>query len=77
MVKETRLQEYAMLEKHILEAKARALALEDRETMRRNQICADPDLYGVPTGSTSITLFNFYIFKIKFSLLLLFSQIIF
>ena len=39
-----------MLEKHILEAKARALALEDRENLRRNQICSEPDLYGVPAG---------------------------
>lgn len=42
-----------MLEKHILEAKARALALEDRENLRRNQICSEPDLYGVPAGKTA------------------------
>lgn len=51
IIKETRLQEYSMLEKHILEAKARALALEDRENIRRNQTCSDPDLYGVPPGT--------------------------
>lgn len=31
MIKENRLQEYAMLEKHILEARAKALAFEERE----------------------------------------------
>lgn len=31
-----------------MEARANALALEDRESIRRNQLCTDPDSYGVP-----------------------------
>ena len=48
LVKENRFQEYAMLEKHILEARAKAMAYEDRENQKRNTICYDPDAYGVP-----------------------------
>ena len=50
-----------MLEKHILEAKARALALEDRENLRRNQICSEPDLYGVPAGKKTPLLLLLFI----------------
>lgn len=59
LVKENRIQEYAMLEKHILEARAKALAYEERETVKRNQICENPDLYGLPAGLTFIR-FNFF-----------------
>ncbi len=48
LVKENRFQEYAMLEKHILEARAKAMAYEDRENNKRNNICEDPDAFGVP-----------------------------
>ncbi|RNA16769.1 deleted in lung and esophageal cancer 1-like, partial [Brachionus plicatilis] len=48
LVKESRIQEYAMLEKHILEAQAKALAYEDREEDKRMKTCQDPDLFGVP-----------------------------
>ena len=49
-VKENRVQEYAMLEKHILEARAKALAYEEREDIKRNKICENPDNFGVPPG---------------------------
>ena len=49
-VKESRVQEYAMLEKHILEARAKALAYEEREDIKRNKICENPDNFGVPPG---------------------------
>lgn len=48
MIKENRFQEYAMLEKHILEARAKAMAYEDREEMKRQRVCEDPDRFGVP-----------------------------
>lgn len=48
LVKENRIQEYAMLEKHILEAQAKALAYEDREEDKRIRSCQDPDNFGVP-----------------------------
>ncbi len=50
-VKENRVQEYAMLEKHILEARAKALAYEEREDHKRNKICENPDNFGVPPGN--------------------------
>lgn len=50
LVKESRIQEYAMLEKHILEAQAKALAYEDREEDKRMRTCQDPDNFGVPPG---------------------------
>lgn len=37
-----------MLEKHILEARAKAMAYEDREEMKRQRVCEDPDKFGVP-----------------------------
>ena len=37
-----------MLEKHILEARAKAMAYEDREESKRLQTCENPDLFGVP-----------------------------
>ena len=37
-----------MLEKHILEARAKAMAYEDREELKRQRICEDPDRFGVP-----------------------------
>ena len=51
MVKEKRLQEYAMLEKHIMEARAKALAYEERENEKRNRVCDDPDKLGIPSGN--------------------------
>ena len=51
LVKEKRLQEYAMLEKHIMEARAKALAYEERENEKRNRVCDDPDKLGIPSGN--------------------------
>ena len=48
LIKEKRIQEYAMLEKHILEARARALAYEERENIKRKNVCNSPDNFGVP-----------------------------
>ena len=48
LIKENRFQEYALLEKHILEARAKAMAYEEREDQKRMKICKDPDLLGVP-----------------------------
>ncbi|CAF0775579.1 unnamed protein product [Brachionus calyciflorus] len=48
LIKESRIQEYAMLEKHILEAQAKALAYEDREEDKRKKTCQEPDRFGVP-----------------------------
>ena len=62
-VKENRVQEYAMLEKHILEARAKALAYEEREDHKRNKICENPDNFGVPPGNRKR---EFVIFKIKY-----------
>jgi hypothetical protein len=52
MIKENRVQEYAMLEKHILEARAKALAYEEREDDRRKKICNEPDKFGVPPAKS-------------------------
>ncbi len=37
-----------MLEKHILEAQAKALAHEEKEYEKRKNICNNPDEFGVP-----------------------------
>jgi hypothetical protein len=50
LLKESRLQEYAMLEKHILQAQAKAIAYEEREDIKRNKICDQPDSFGIPPG---------------------------
>ena len=42
-----------MLEKHILEARAKALAYEEREMERQKQIMSNSDIYSMPTGNTS------------------------
>lgn len=59
MIKEKRIQEYAMLEKHILEARAKALAYEEREESKRKTVCNEPDIFGVPPG---INILRFLIF---------------
>ena len=48
IIKENRIQEYAMLEKHILEARAKALAFEERELEKRKKLAQNPDAFGVP-----------------------------
>ena len=53
LIKENRVQECAMLEKHILEARAKALAYEEREMERQKQIMSNSDIYSMPTGNTS------------------------
>ena len=50
MIKEERLQKYSMLERHILEAKARALTNEDKEQSTRTKFCENPDSLGIPPG---------------------------
>ena len=52
LIKENRVQEYAMLEKHILEARAKALAYEERENEKRSRVCDDPDRLGVPSAKS-------------------------
>jgi hypothetical protein len=54
MIKEKRIQEYAKLEKHILEARAKALAFEEREESKRKTVCNEPDMFGVPPGTNNI-----------------------
>ena len=51
MVKENRVQEYAFAEKHILESKAKSLALEKRDSEKRNIACDNPDALGIPPGN--------------------------
>jgi hypothetical protein len=51
MIKENRLQMYAKLEKHIMEARAKALAFEERDEARRHQVCDEPDAYGIPPST--------------------------
>lgn len=41
-----------MLEKHILEAQAKALAYEEREDEKRKKICSNPDEFGVPPAKS-------------------------
>lgn len=41
-----------MLEKHILEAQAKALAYEEREDEKRKKICENPDDFGVPPAKS-------------------------
>jgi hypothetical protein len=59
LIKENRLQMYAKLEKHILEARAKALAFEEREEERRHHVCEDPDSFGIPPGIKRLLLFFF------------------
>jgi hypothetical protein len=56
MIKEKRIQEYAKLEKHILEARAKALAYEEREESKRKAVCTEPDIFGVPPGMLGVLL---------------------
>ena len=55
MVKENRLQIYAKLEKHILEARAKSLAFEEREEHKRREVCSDPDSFGIPPSNFPIS----------------------
>ena len=55
MIKENRLQEYAKLEKHIMEARAKSLAYEEREEEKRRKACDDPDAYGIPEAKSYFT----------------------
>jgi hypothetical protein len=48
LVKENRVQEYAFAEKHILESKAKSLALERRDSEKRSAACDNPDALGIP-----------------------------
>ncbi len=62
MIKENRLQMYAKLEKHIMEARAKALAFEEREEERRHQVCDDPDGFGIPPGKIQFSVIQTNIF---------------
>ena len=55
-----------MLEKHILEARAKALAFEEREFEKRKKLIENPDAFGVPPG---ISIFNDALLKILSSYL--------
>lgn len=67
VVKESRLQEIASIEKHIMEARAKALAYEEREEDKRMKICDDPDSFGIPPGlnlqTSSIYVYHYYNFN--------------
>jgi hypothetical protein len=54
IIKEERIQKYSMLEKHILEAKAKALASEERDKEARITYCEKPDQLGIPPAKTYI-----------------------
>ncbi len=49
LIKENRVQECAMLEKHIIEARAKALAYEEREMERQKRSLAHSDLFAAST----------------------------
>jgi hypothetical protein len=56
MIKENRLQTFAKIEKHMLEARAKAFAYEEQEEERRREICADPDSFGIPPSKLELNI---------------------
>ncbi len=75
MVKENRIQEYAFAEKHILESKAKSLALERRDSEKRSAACDNPDALGIPPCIKYFKNFNLIIFLkcFKLNLILMFA----